>query len=189
MQQSSAIFFLFLLAIAYLVWVYINALLDPAMDIKYNGFTVSAVADDSERQLIVLMIIVLMAYVVATLLFESGKNKASDFVPGLGLVFVLALFGTLLCRLSWSPWVHYGFAALTFFVLFLLCVAMSPHASFPILCFALSALVALGFIPAIVLGAASPSSDTSKWLAAGEFISILSIVVITYLFFDKKQQQ
>lgn len=180
MQQSSAVFVLFSLSIIYLGWVYLNALFDPAIDLNSLNLTISTVSDDSERQLVVLIIVLLISFVTSTLLFESGKYNNSNLVPILGLFFVVFLYATILVRLTYSPTIHYLLAGGTFLFMLLLSVAMSPHTANPFLSYCLSALAMLSFVPVALSGL------SSKWIATAEFVSIVVFVFIIYMFFDKK---
>jgi hypothetical protein len=182
MQRSSAVFLLFSFAIIYLAWVYVNALFDPAIELHSNNFTISAVADDSERQLIVLIIVLLMSFVTSTMLYESGKNNVSNVVPVIGLLFLIFLYSTILVRITYAPLVHYLFAGSTFLFMLLLCVAMAPHTSLPIVSYVLSAVSFITFFPVAIN---LTSHQSSVWIATAEFVSIVAVTVITFLFFSK----
>jgi hypothetical protein len=83
-------------------------------------------------------------------------------------------------RLTYNPIVHYILAGGTFLTMLLLCVAMSPHTTSPIVAYTVSGLAVASFIP----------TGSSRWIAAtAEFVSIVSVVTITYLFFSKTSRK
>ena len=133
-----------------LSWIYINAIQDSSFDRK-TGFTISAVIDSPERQLVMLVAVVILAFCLSTALYETGRYRVSSTVPLFGLFAITLVFATLLTRLSWMASVHYGLAFCAFFFIFLTGVAMASFSHYRVTALILAVISGLIFVPAIVV--------------------------------------
>lgn len=112
-------------AAMYAVFSYLHAIVDPTVSFKTIGYTLSAVSDSPERQLLGLLVTAVMAFVLAAVMYGSRKTQIYPTSTGLGLLTVMLIFGTLLTRVSTNPFMHNFLAAATLFTILLLMIAMS----------------------------------------------------------------
>jgi hypothetical protein len=102
---------------------YFHALMDESVTFDRIGFTISAVSDSPERQLVALLMVSLFSFIVMSMMHV--KQRTGDVVSNFTLILCMTLFGTILTRLSSSPTLHNTLAACTFLCLLVLMVAMT----------------------------------------------------------------
>ena len=124
-EQTVTIAGLVTVLATYLGLTYLHTARDPSVEFKDIGYSISAVSDSPERQLLTLLLVTVFAYITAGLMYGTGRNLSDPAVSLLGLGLCMTLFGTILTRASANPRVHYFLAAMTMALLLAAMVAMA----------------------------------------------------------------
>jgi hypothetical protein len=174
---------------------YVHVFVDDNVTFERIGFTISAVSDSPERQLVALLMVALLSYVVTSMMYATQRTRQSPVISALGLGTCMLLFGTLLTRLSINSTAHYTLAACTFMGLLMLMVAMTNEifargqtsALSRYFCVAMTlGLVALYLLLIFAKFAWRPfwNAQSSRLLAAVELVTILTFTVVLMEYFN-----
>jgi hypothetical protein len=125
--ESLLVFIVLSIIVCNVFFTYAHVIVDENVSFESIGFTMSAVSDSPERQLLALLMVALFAYMISSLMYATKRTNESPVVSGLGLLACMLIFGTFLTRLSANATTHQTLAALTFLTLLLLTLAMTQE--------------------------------------------------------------
>jgi hypothetical protein len=173
------------LSVVYLLWIYLHAILDSTELLKSGGMTLSNATDDPDRQLMVLLIVILGAFAWTTLLYETGKFRTSQAVNWFGLLTISLLVCTLLTRISFAPNTHYFLAGCLAISIVGFSVSLATNSAYKYVSFAIVAMLGIVFTPVILYRIRHTGKDilSDRMVAGVELLSFISLAVLIYLFF------
>ncbi len=193
--ESLLVFIVLSIIVCNVFLTYAHVIVDENVSFESIGFTMSAVSDSPERQLLALLMVSLFAYMISSLMYATKRTSESPVVSGLGLLACMLIFGTFLTRLSANATAHYTLAALTFLTLLLLTLAMTEEIylradstqfqrfSTSFLTFALI----VGYIAVIVMRFTHKTqwaSSSPQMLAFLELVTFITFAIVLFTYFN-----